>query len=139
MTAALETSGSASSTAGVGRCSDCTLTIPPGRSSGSSGRTARARPRCCISPSGCLRRPSGTISVLGGRPATDRRSSRRVGFVAQDTPTYAGLSVAKHLRMGAWLNPTWDGDSPSAGSSSSVSTHGSGPARCPAVSAPSSP
>jgi ABC-2 type transport system ATP-binding protein len=33
-----------------------------------------------------------------------------VGFVAQDTPTYAGLSINKHLRMGAWLNPTWDGD-----------------------------
>src|SRR6202022_2684408 len=27
----------------------------------------------------------------------------------QDTPTYAGLSIAKHLRMGAWLNPSWDG------------------------------
>jgi ABC-2 type transport system ATP-binding protein len=34
----------------------------------------------------------------------------RVGFVAQDTPIYAGLSVAKHLRMGAWLNPVWDAD-----------------------------
>ncbi|ESU47319.1 ABC transporter [Streptomyces sp. HCCB10043] len=32
----------------------------------------------------------------------------RVGFVAQDTPTYAALSVADHLRLGARLNPTWD-------------------------------
>ena len=32
----------------------------------------------------------------------------KVGFVAQDTPTYAGLSVAKHLRMGAYLNKNWD-------------------------------
>jgi ABC-2 type transport system ATP-binding protein len=31
-----------------------------------------------------------------------------VGFVAQDGPVYAGLSVAGHLRMGAWLNPGWD-------------------------------
>jgi ABC-2 type transport system ATP-binding protein len=31
-----------------------------------------------------------------------------VGFVAQDAPTYASLSVADHLRMGAWLNPRWD-------------------------------
>jgi ABC-2 type transport system ATP-binding protein len=31
-----------------------------------------------------------------------------VGFVAQDTPTYAGLSVAEHLRLGARLNPGWD-------------------------------
>jgi ABC-2 type transport system ATP-binding protein len=28
--------------------------------------------------------------------------------VAQDTPVYAGLSVADHLRMGAHLNPGWD-------------------------------
>jgi ABC-2 type transport system ATP-binding protein len=33
-----------------------------------------------------------------------------VGFVAQDTPAYAGLSVGKHLLMGAYLNPNWDQD-----------------------------
>ena len=33
---------------------------------------------------------------------------RKVGFVAQDTPTYSGLSVADHLRLGAKLNPSWD-------------------------------
>jgi ABC-2 type transport system ATP-binding protein len=32
----------------------------------------------------------------------------RVGFVAQDTPVYAGLTVAEHLRLGARLNPRWD-------------------------------
>lgn len=32
----------------------------------------------------------------------------RVGFVAQDTPVYAGLTVADHLRLGARLNPRWD-------------------------------
>jgi ABC-2 type transport system ATP-binding protein len=31
-----------------------------------------------------------------------------VGFVAQDTPTYAALSVQDHLKLGAWLNPQWD-------------------------------
>jgi ABC-2 type transport system ATP-binding protein len=35
--------------------------------------------------------------------------SGRVGFVAQDAPTYAGLTVADHLRLGAGLNPhRWD-------------------------------
>jgi ABC-2 type transport system ATP-binding protein len=33
-----------------------------------------------------------------------------VGFVAQDTPTYAHRSVAEHLRLGARLNPGWDGE-----------------------------
>jgi ABC-2 type transport system ATP-binding protein len=46
--------------------------------------------------------------VLGGRPATDPAQLARVGFVAQDTPTYSSLSVADHLRLGARLNPTWD-------------------------------
>jgi ABC-2 type transport system ATP-binding protein len=32
----------------------------------------------------------------------------RVGFVAQDTPTYSSLSVADHLKMGALTNPGWD-------------------------------
>src|SRR5205823_5162080 len=32
----------------------------------------------------------------------------RVGFVAQDTPVYARMTVADHLRLGAWLNPGWD-------------------------------
>ena len=46
--------------------------------------------------------------MLGGRPGDGPPSSTKVGFVAQDTPAYAGLSVAKHLRMGAYLNPNWD-------------------------------
>jgi ABC-2 type transport system ATP-binding protein len=29
--------------------------------------------------------------------------------VAQDAPVYAGLSIADHLRLGARLNPGWDG------------------------------
>ncbi|MGH3192136.1 MAG: ATP-binding cassette domain-containing protein [Streptosporangiaceae bacterium] len=32
----------------------------------------------------------------------------RVGYVAQHTPTYANLSVADHLKLGAKLNPRWD-------------------------------
>ena len=44
----------------------------------------------------------GAIEVLGARPAA---APRRVGFVAQDTPVYAGLTVADHLRLGARLNP----------------------------------
>ena len=42
--------------------------------------------------------------------ARRRRSAARdrVGYVGQDTPTYAGLSVADHLRLGAHLNPRWD-------------------------------
>src|SRR5205085_9714526 len=40
--------------------------------------------------------------------AADTSQLSKVGFVAQDNPTYAGLSVADHLRLGAHLNPRWD-------------------------------
>ena len=46
--------------------------------------------------------------MLGGPPAGRPEQLARVGFVAQDTPVYAGLSVADHLRLGARLNPGWD-------------------------------
>jgi ABC-2 type transport system ATP-binding protein len=46
--------------------------------------------------------------VLGGRPGAGPEQLAKVGFVAQDTPTYAGLSVEEHLRLGARLNPGWD-------------------------------
>jgi ABC-2 type transport system ATP-binding protein len=32
----------------------------------------------------------------------------KVGFVAQDTPTYAHLSIVDHLALGAHLTPAWD-------------------------------
>ena len=31
-----------------------------------------------------------------------------MGFLAQDAPVYAGLSIADHLRLGARLNAGWD-------------------------------
>jgi ABC-2 type transport system ATP-binding protein len=57
---------------------------------------------------GLLRPTAGSISVLGGAPASGPAQLARVGFVAQDAPTYAGLSVADHLRFGAHTNPGWD-------------------------------
>jgi ABC-2 type transport system ATP-binding protein len=59
---------------------------------------------------GLIEPSAGAIGVLGGKPGDGPAQLARVGFVAQDTPTYAGLSIAQHLRMGAWLNPSWDGD-----------------------------
>jgi ABC-2 type transport system ATP-binding protein len=57
---------------------------------------------------GLLAPTAGAIEVLGEIPASSPEELGRVGFVAQDTPTYSGLSVADHLRLGAHLNPTWD-------------------------------
>jgi ABC-2 type transport system ATP-binding protein len=57
---------------------------------------------------GMLAPTGGTITVLGAPPAQGPAQLARVGFVAQDTPVYARMTVADHLRLGAWLNPGWD-------------------------------
>jgi ABC-2 type transport system ATP-binding protein len=57
---------------------------------------------------GMLAPTTGTIEVCGGRPGDGPAQLAKVGYVAQDTPTYAGLSIADHLRLGARLNPRWD-------------------------------
>ena len=57
---------------------------------------------------GLLAPTTGTITVLGGEPTSGPAQLAKVGFVAQDTPVYGGLSVADHLRLGAHLNPGWD-------------------------------
>jgi ABC-2 type transport system ATP-binding protein len=57
---------------------------------------------------GMLAPTAGTIEVLGGRPAGGPAQLARVGYLAQNAPVYAGLSVSGHLRLGAHLNPAWD-------------------------------
>ncbi len=110
MTAALETNGLGKQYGRRWALHDCTLSIPTGQVVGLVGPNGAGKTTLLHLAVGLLAPTSGTITVLGGRPGDGPTQLERVGFVAQDTPTYAGLSVAKHLRMGAWLNPTWDDD-----------------------------
>ncbi|AKU14656.1 ABC transporter ATP-binding protein [Luteipulveratus mongoliensis] len=87
---------------------DCTLDVPAGRVVGLVGPNGAGKSTLLNLAVGMLAPTDGSIEVLGGRPAQDAAQLAKVGFVAQDTPTYAGLSVADHLRMGARLNPGWD-------------------------------
>jgi ABC-2 type transport system ATP-binding protein len=88
--------------------SDCTLAIPPGHVVGLVGPNGAGKTTLLHLAVGLLKPTSGTIEVLGGEPAAGPAQLARVGFLAQDAPTYAGLSVADHLRLGAHLNPRWD-------------------------------
>jgi ABC-2 type transport system ATP-binding protein len=59
---------------------------------------------------GLLTPNAGSIEVLGNKPSDSPAQLSRVGFVAQDTPTYARLTVADHLALGAHMNPGWDAE-----------------------------
>ena len=87
---------------------DCTLAIPAGRVVGLVGPNGAGKTTLLHLAVGLLTPTSGSIRVLGANPANGPVQLGRVGFVAQDTPVYARLTVAQHLRMGAWLNPSWD-------------------------------
>ncbi len=108
MTGVLETSGLSKRYGRRWALSDCTLAIPEGKVVGLVGPNGAGKTTLLHLAVGLLAPTSGAIQVLGGHPADGPTQLRRIGFVAQDTPTYDGLSVAKHLRMGAFLNPGWD-------------------------------
>jgi ABC-2 type transport system ATP-binding protein len=88
--------------------SHCTLSIPAGHVVGLVGPNGAGKTTLLNLAAGLLKPTAGTIDVLGARPASSRAQLARVGFVAQDAPVYAGLSVADHLRLGARMNPHWD-------------------------------
>ncbi|WP_109528032.1 ABC transporter ATP-binding protein [Nocardia aurea] len=87
---------------------ECTIDIPAGHVVGLVGPNGAGKTTLLKLASGQLEPTAGGITVLGGRPAGDAEQLAKVGFVAQDTPVYAGLSIADHLRLGARLNPRWD-------------------------------
>jgi ABC-2 type transport system ATP-binding protein len=109
MTAVMETAGLGRRYGRHWALRDCTITIPAGKIVGLVGPNGAGKTTLLQLAVGLLAPSAGTIKVLGGPPAADQAQLSRVGFVAQDTPVYAGLTVAKHLRMGAYLNPRWDG------------------------------
>ncbi|MGC0318678.1 ABC transporter ATP-binding protein [Kitasatospora acidiphila] len=90
--------------------SDCTLSVPAGRVVGLVGPNGAGKSTLLQLACGMLTPTSGSIEVLGERPGSNPAQIARIGFVAQDTPTYAALSIADHLRLGARLNPRWDAE-----------------------------
>ncbi|MGP4030392.1 ABC transporter ATP-binding protein [Actinomadura sp. 3N407] len=88
--------------------SDVDLRIPAGRVVGLVGPNGAGKSTLLNLACGLLEPTSGSLRVLGSRPAASAAHLARVGFVAQNTPVYPWFSVADHLRLGAHLNPSWD-------------------------------
>ena len=84
---------------------DCDLEVPAGHVVGLVGPNGAGKSTLLNLAVGMLTPTTGSVEVLG-QPAGTQQA--KVGYVAQDTPTYSRLSVADHLRLGAHLNPEWD-------------------------------
>jgi len=110
MTAVIETNGLGKQYRSKWALHDCTLAIPGGKVVGLVGPNGAGKTTLLNLAVGLLKPTFGTITVLGGRPAAGPAELERVGFVAQDTPTYPALSVRNNLRMGRYLNARWDGE-----------------------------
>jgi ABC-2 type transport system ATP-binding protein len=108
MTAVIETSGLGKRYRRTWALRDCTLAIPEGHVVGLVGPNGAGKTTLLHLATGLQAPTSGTISVLGAPPPSSPGQLGRVGFVAQNTPVYARMRVADHLRLGAWLNPSWD-------------------------------
>jgi ABC-2 type transport system ATP-binding protein len=108
MTAVIEAEGLGKRYRRQWALSDCTLSVPAGHVVGLVGPNGAGKTTLLGLATGMLAPTTGTIEVLGGRPAAGPVQLARVGYLAQAAPVYAGLSVAAHLRLGAHLNPGWD-------------------------------
>jgi ABC-2 type transport system ATP-binding protein len=87
---------------------ECDLDVPAGHVVGLVGPNGAGKTTLLHLAVGLLTPTAGSIDVLGNAPSDDPTQLARVGFVAQDTPTYARLTVDDHLALGAHMNPNWD-------------------------------
>jgi ABC-2 type transport system ATP-binding protein len=108
VTAVIETDGLGKRYRKLWALADCTLAIPAGHVVGLVGPNGAGKTTLIELATGMLAPTTGTIEVLGGRPVSGPAQLARVGYLAQDAPLYAGLSVADHLKLGARLNPGWN-------------------------------
>ncbi len=105
MNAVIETQGLGKRYRGKQALTECTLSVTAGAVTGLVGPNGAGKSTFLNLVTGMLAPTEGTIRVLGSAPGT---RLPKVGFVAQGTPVYPGLSIADHLRLGAHLNPGWD-------------------------------
>jgi ABC-2 type transport system ATP-binding protein len=88
MTALLEAEGLSKHYGRHQALSDCDVSIPANRVAGLVGPNGAGKTTLLQLAVGLRQPTAGSIRVLGRPPAVDAGQLARVGFVAQDTPTY---------------------------------------------------
>jgi ABC-2 type transport system ATP-binding protein len=88
--------------------SKCTLSIPAGKVVGLVGPNGAGKSTLLNLTVGLSTPSEGSIRVLGEAPSDSPGHLSRIGFVAQDHPICASLTVAEHVKLGGHLNRKWD-------------------------------
>jgi ABC-2 type transport system ATP-binding protein len=103
-------------TTGLGKCygkkswalRDCTLAIPEGCLAALVGPNGAGKSTLMNMAVGLALPTTGTVTVLGGMPATESAMLHDIAFMAQDAPVYKNLSVADMLHLTRNLNSRFD-------------------------------
>src|ERR1700722_15744906 len=88
--------------------SQCTLSIPAGHVVGLVGPNGAGKSTLLNLAVGLSRPSEGSIEEFGQAPSDAPEQLGRLGFVAQDHPIVANLTVGEQVKLGAHLNPRWD-------------------------------
>ena len=94
MTAVIETEGLGKRYSKLWALAGCTLSIPARHVVGLVGPNGAGKSTLLNLATGMLAPTTGTIEVLGGRPAAGPAQLAKVGYLAQEAPLYAADDVA---------------------------------------------
>ncbi len=89
---------------------DCTVQVPTGSVAALVGPNGAGKTTLLHLAVGLADPTAGSVRVLGASARSEARSVLpRIGFVAQDHPLYRRFRIHEMLKIGAKLNPVWDG------------------------------
>jgi ABC-2 type transport system ATP-binding protein len=89
--------------------SETTLEISTGHVAGIVGPNGAGKSTLMQLAAGLIKPDAGSIALFGEEVVPTAEQIARIGFVPQKPSLYPSFSVADHLRLGAAMNPSWDG------------------------------